>query len=400
MKVSSNARRYLAFDYDLGGWNNIVMHFEIMVVLAWLTRRTLVLPPAKPLYLLGEEPHSLTAFFDLHTLRRHLEVIEAAEFAAECADWESFRMYMGARGHAPGWNAVEDALLHPSNALTARLELIPRLFARRPVGITPEMESCEILYFPATHEHRMFGVFESFFLFADPANERRARGLVRDALHYRPEILALVDLALARPPLAGESYSAMHVRRGDFQYAPTRIAPEQILRHTANIISEGATLYLATDETDPAFLRPFEERFRLVRFTGLPEDVTSRTPYHWQGIVETLLCAAAPGRFVGTRLSTFSSRIATVRGHLSCGPGPHADSDTALYYTQPPIEQPRPEELLPYDPPRRKHEDQHGETSTPWWKSVAREPIWSRAYQATWVDTANGEVGSQDAETP
>ena len=46
-------RRFLAFDVDLGGFNNILMQFEIMVVLASLTGRTLVLPPATPFYLLG-----------------------------------------------------------------------------------------------------------------------------------------------------------------------------------------------------------------------------------------------------------------------------------------------------------------------------------------------------------
>ncbi len=387
MTASSATRRYLAFDCDLGGFNNILMHFEIMVVLAWLTRRTLVLPPPRPFLLLGPEPRSLADFFDLAALRKHLDVVQAEEFAPDCATHEAFHAALRERGFSPGWNAVEDALAYPPDALTRRLELIPRLFGRRPVGITGAADTCEILYFPTTHEHRMFGVFEVFFLFSDPAHERYARALVRDAIRYRPEIQALVDRAMAQPPLAGEPYSAMHVRRGDFQYSPTRIGADEILRHIENVIPAGQTVYLATDETDPAFLRPFEERFRLVRFQDLAADVVRETPSHWIGIVETLLCAVAPGRFAGTRLSTFSARIATIRGHLSCGSGRHAGIDSAIYYTQPPLDGASPEEQRPYAPPFRKHEDEHGETATPWWQAILREPIWGRAYQAVWSDT-------------
>jgi hypothetical protein len=271
--------------------------------------------------------------------------------------------------------------------VTTRFELIHRLRGRRPVGISELEDECEILYFPTTRQHRMFGVFESFFLFADPDNERRARALVRDAVRYRPEIQRLAERALHAAPLAGQRFSAMHVRRGDFQYEATRISAGDILRHTENLLSEGQTLYLATDETDPAFLRPFQERFRIVRFDDLAADVGAETPEHWIGIVETLICASAPERFVGTRLSTFSARIATLRGHLSSTAGPHAGIDTALYYTQPPLRRARPEERKPYGVPSQKHCDEHNETATPWWQSITREPIWGRAYQAVWADT-------------
>ncbi len=66
--VPANPSRYLAFNADFGGFNNILMQFEIMVVLAWLTRRTLILPPPRPFYLLGEEPYTLEDFFDLASL--------------------------------------------------------------------------------------------------------------------------------------------------------------------------------------------------------------------------------------------------------------------------------------------------------------------------------------------
>jgi hypothetical protein len=391
---SPAARRYLAFETDPSGLNNIIMQLEIMVVLAWLTGRTLVVPPPKPIYALGSAPRSALDFLDLQALREHLDVVTAAEFSAPLESHEAFHADMRARGHAPGWNAINDVVVHPPDGLTARLELISRLWGRRPVGITQAVDSCGILYFPWSLEHRMFGVFEAFFLFADPENERRARALVRDAVRYRPDIRQLAERAVSLAPLASKSYSAMHVRRGDFQYRETRIGPDQILRHIACLAPEGETVYLATDETDAEFLRPFRERFRLVQFHDLAAGVVADTPSEWIGVVETLICATAPQRFVGTRLSTFSARIATLRGHLSYGSGRHAGIDTALYYTQPPLWHTGPEARDPYAVPRRKHRDEYGETGTPWWQSIAREPVWGRAYEAVWAETGhNGYDG-------
>ena len=53
-----NRTRYLSFEPDPGGWNNIRMAFEIQAVLAAATGRTLILPPDNPLYLLYKDKGS------------------------------------------------------------------------------------------------------------------------------------------------------------------------------------------------------------------------------------------------------------------------------------------------------------------------------------------------------
>ena len=47
-----SSTKYITFEPDRGGWNNIRMSMEIMFVIAVATNRTLVLPPDQPLYLL------------------------------------------------------------------------------------------------------------------------------------------------------------------------------------------------------------------------------------------------------------------------------------------------------------------------------------------------------------
>lgn len=74
--------RYLTFEYDNGGWNNIRMGVEALIVIAHAMGRTLVIPPQQHLYLLGanhQDKHDKQAhdemgfedFFDIDLLRSH-----------------------------------------------------------------------------------------------------------------------------------------------------------------------------------------------------------------------------------------------------------------------------------------------------------------------------------------
>ena len=46
--------RYITFEYDNGGWNNVRMSLECIIVIAHAMGRTLVIPPQQHLYLLGK----------------------------------------------------------------------------------------------------------------------------------------------------------------------------------------------------------------------------------------------------------------------------------------------------------------------------------------------------------
>jgi hypothetical protein len=376
--------RYLAFSLDIGAFNNIWMNFEVMALLAWLTDRTLVFPPPKRLHLLGDEPCSILDFVDRRALEQFVRVVTAKEFADETGlhvdpvDSETFHQSLVDLGQTQKWNSEKDALLFPGNSLTRRLELIPRLLRRRAVTLEESPEPNALLYFPSSERCRILGPFETFVLFEDVELERLSRRFVRDAVRYHPRILNLADQLLQGPPLDDGPYSALHIRRGDFQYQETRVEATSIIDHTAVLFHSGETVYVATDESDGAFLDPLRERYRVVTWRDLPPRVTQAVPPRWVGIVETLICAAAQGRFAGTRLSTFSARAATVRGHLSVTPGgPRYGVDAMLYYTQPPLQG----DVGPNAAARAA-----AETAEPWWRSISHTPLWGRAYPPVWRD--------------
>jgi hypothetical protein len=82
----SETTKYLTFEPDRGGWNNIRMNLENIFIIAAATNRTLVLPPASPLYLLSkdkkEKHKNFGDFFNLQDemFQKRINVITMQEF--------------------------------------------------------------------------------------------------------------------------------------------------------------------------------------------------------------------------------------------------------------------------------------------------------------------------------
>ncbi len=81
--------KYITFEPDKGGWNNIRMAYETILVLAHATGRTLVLPPEQKMYLLGKgdskhkKEFSFNDFFHLDSIATEhagLNIITTEEF--------------------------------------------------------------------------------------------------------------------------------------------------------------------------------------------------------------------------------------------------------------------------------------------------------------------------------
>ena len=83
--TDSSMTKYVTFEPDVGGWNNIRMQMELVLVFAASTGRTLVLPPDQPMYLLNkgkghEKEHSFADFFPFDYIRKRVPVISMKEF--------------------------------------------------------------------------------------------------------------------------------------------------------------------------------------------------------------------------------------------------------------------------------------------------------------------------------
>ena len=196
--------RYLSFEYDQGGWNNVRMSLECLIVVAHAMGRTLVVPPQQHLYLLGvthkdkedtkaHDEMGFEDFFDIDLLRSHrgYHVLHMEEFLEKEAGtgglhgelppgntskaWgdKLWRYLKKVADEKPTWGGHFVVFPdHPGNF--SKLELLSadakrRLEAftggRQPVFYDDKLQQAHHVHFPADGEHRILQHHYGMFTF-------------------------------------------------------------------------------------------------------------------------------------------------------------------------------------------------------------------------------------------
>lgn len=267
---TTKPKRYLSFEPDLGGWNNIRMEFEIMVVFAAATGRTLILPPDAPLYLLQKDSkirhRGLHHFF--HEFGDVVDVISMEEFyklevlGKKNSDYTlptdeevllqlvkslskcNFRMKSESScsvvfehlsdiaNFVPDWHGEHHCLIMDDtnwfrDVPTEMTDEIQRFCGtREPAFYNTTIHDAPLLHFRtgATHkETRLLSQFYSFIHFTNPHVGNFYKRLIRNRCRYSDEIFCSSGKIIQA--LSGgdtdinsnhtlSSYSSMHIRRG------------------------------------------------------------------------------------------------------------------------------------------------------------------------------------------
>ena len=323
-------RKFVVFQPDLGGWNNIRMALEVVILFAKVTGRILVLPPSAILYLLnrkkkwGENKSGMEDYFDFDrlTLKDGLETMSMPEFLETIAKpgllskplpngdvnlmraplyeylesacyvktWSPGMTYVGF--NIPSDNArcqtAEDMFTHCIGDFNhTRPDRITE-FSLGKRTLTPydaEFHSQRAIYFPGHEKNRLLTHFYSYLFFGTEAQDHAAKRFMRDRLRYHDEIFCvgselverLLDLQVtsrddpqAKIPIAERApkYVAFHIRRGDFQQKHTRLPAEQIVELTNHLVPDrkNRIAYIATDEGNRTFFEPFVREYKTVYF--------------------------------------------------------------------------------------------------------------------------------------
>ena len=225
--------KYLVFEPDRGGWNNIRMAAETAMIFAHTTGRVLVMPPAAKMYLLHhnkndeENQSTFSKFFDLSKLAESITIITMEEFLQKVAvpghlsvpfpakwagrvnefvkvqrDDERLWKYLEASCYTREWepgkihlgfNLTHDAAGDP---LFGKFDWKdPRIkrhasHARKLVPYDAKMHVHKAIYFPGDYRntHRILTHFYSYLYWADLHVEHIYKRLVRDRLHYHDDI--------------------------------------------------------------------------------------------------------------------------------------------------------------------------------------------------------------------
>mmetsp|Transcript_4693 Transcript_4693/g.8826 ORF Transcript_4693/g.8826 Transcript_4693/m.8826 type:complete len:544 (+) Transcript_4693:89-1720(+) len=354
--------KYILFATDCGGFNNIRMGFEHAVIMAWLTRRTLVLPPKAGWYLIDFGPFARMKpepsadrvtgygeFFDIEHLRAAVPVITTEEFrnreglhlglSQELMDldlkttegintwvqWLKRGEDDANRVNLP-WAPLSNVVYYPSiEAVEAQFpEGVPKEFVhhRKRVEITSDIADKQLIVFPACRgeEFRYLCQVNTIVAFADEALSRSYKRMLRDNVHYQRIVFDIAARVIQK--LGPFKYSALHVRRNDLQYKEVFIDASESLANIEALLHKGEPIYIATDEKRfDEFFRPFVEKgYPIFQwkdfFTERGGNVLSgvEIPRKLEGCIEQVICAL--GRvFAGTLESTFSSYIFRLRGY-------------------------------------------------------------------------------------
>ena len=356
--------KYVIFKTDCGGFNNIRMVFEYAVVLAWVTRRTLVLPPPAGWYLIDYGPQTrmkrnsgeekvtkYSEFFDMEHLKAAVPIMTTAEMIAAEAEragelpahlvtadmkssrgretWKSWIKSKDPSFAVLPWSPLSKVIYWPSIAAVEKSmkELpghkLPRNFVhhRTPVELTTEMRDKRFLSLPSCKDNDQFrylGQVASMIAFSNEALSRSYKRMLRDHVHFPPIVFEIAAKVIAFLGLHG--YSGLHVRRNELQYKEVFMGADRLLRHIRPLVNAGETLYIATDESDPNFFKAIEKEHKVFKwhdfFTAKGGNVLTGVdiPRKLEGCIEQVICSGARF-FAGTLESTFTSYIFRIRGY-------------------------------------------------------------------------------------
>lgn len=388
--------KFLTFEPDHGGWNNIRMAMETTVVLAHAMGRTLVLPPEAKMYLLGKEKSEqktnfgFNDFFHLDWLDAEhtgIDIITMDEFLKREAttgrlvntetkevlkppnnqvDWngkdrDPLFSYLRTVGLVRPWNPIECLAAFPASPDPKEIKKLhdmmdeilrdkpkPADFEGKPFPVDApsidrlrenladrdklciydeEMQQARLVHIKVDRkEHtRLLINFYSFLFFEDWKQDLWTKRFVRDHIRYRDELFcaagrivkAVRDRAKSRNPDKNPNglFDSFHIRRGDFQYKKTRIPAEEILDVSKDTLEEGSTVYIATDERQKEFFKPFADKYDVVYLDDFAHLIPNMNTNYF-GMLDALV--ASNGRiFWGTWFSTFSSYINRIRGYTN-----------------------------------------------------------------------------------
>ncbi|KAJ1444772.1 hypothetical protein M885DRAFT_626810 [Pelagophyceae sp. CCMP2097] len=289
-RPASAAEKYLSFEYDAGGWNNIRMGVETVFVYAHATGRTIVLPPPQSLYLIAAQHDSRRSFGLADFLNVTLLAQHRGWRTISMPDYLALRAAeaLEAKKQPPAVNVVEGSklwryLLTHADALMPGLQHKFFLFdddaapgasegaahaERKAAFVSGEkrkailddlkVRAARHVHSPGSGDHRILTSFYAAAMFKHPRRQAFYRRFIRDAARYRDDIqCAARDVVTAiRERLnthrggAFTEYYAIHARRNDFQYRAAKISAGDIVRNLGGneLIPAGALVYLATDD--------------------------------------------------------------------------------------------------------------------------------------------------------
>lgn len=368
LELSGDDERFLLLETRGCGFNNERHSVEQAFALAYVWKRTLVLPPymGPPIY--PTELYVPGEAYDLTAMNQSIKVMAAEDFVAlvkarpERFGGEAAAAQLGINPKAfgkmlsweafPGWFRGAEWI---ANGIFLHMNFTGRigLTGTADLADTPEFKAFATPSRPHTpmalsqddweapvlrlFPRAMLGNYYAKVFIPGAAKRAEVRHAMRQTLRLRREYFEAAAAAMAAAGLAPGAYGAIHNRQGDWAQAhwSMYLEPDLPGKFTEQLenrqfLMRHQTIYVASNPTQaqadlmdrvwyPAIKALMPEPRKIVTLSD--PAVYQAAAAHvgqfqgWQGIVEMIICSRAD-EFLGTWGSTFSSYIHRLRGYM------------------------------------------------------------------------------------
>lgn len=330
-------QKYVTFSPWFAGMCNVLMSYEVALSIAYITKRTLVLPPSAFMGTISTEPN-IHKFVDMWEVLHRPNV--EREFSV--VDFDDVPELYVVKDYMKQVLSSSKSVASHTNKIA---EYVPDLFefktepptvySHHPKPVN-ELHISFVNGIPNTHDYEIFAgerptvdlnrpekfihfencLFGHYFYHAycDRSNRNELKNKMAKAMRYKAVYFYIAKDVSKK---IGK-YNALHIRRNDFssQFG-TQIeiinTGEKLLDQINKFENfKGLPLYIATDESDNNFFNALKDKYDLYFYDDFGFDLTPLE----KAIVEQIICSNAEF-FIGTKPSTYSARINRMRGEIN-----------------------------------------------------------------------------------
>jgi hypothetical protein len=322
--------KFVSFEPVHFGYTNIRMAYEIAAAIAFITNRTLILPPN--IYcLFFTKNYKKSSFIDMwatldkDAIKREFKCVDFSE-VPEYKALESENRYLGRLDTiakvitfgdiynpeeyqlGPGleYRYNQDILWTKNAVITNNITDIEdfNIFSGNR-NITNVNLPDKFIHFP----RNLFGHFW-YHVYGDGPHQRNTiKEKIKNGVKYKDEFFQIAKIAKEK---LGK-YNALHIRRNDFLRDRADAAVPQVLNLVKDInsrISKDMPLYIATDEKDKTIFNLARKSYDIRFLSDLNLNLNEQAAL----VVEQLICSEAE-TFLGSKHSTYTEYINVLRGY-------------------------------------------------------------------------------------
>ena len=334
--------KFIIFNYDQGGFNNIRISFEVTVILAKYLDRVLVIPPKIKYYLLGDKKRTIFDFYSKKNLSNYISICDYSDITSNnindinhlyqfVKSTNNYYFYVENNDGKNGCLVYKDnQLLSTRNNKTINLKNIQEKYLclysiddNNDINLVKKL----IPNYNENNSTPRFLFNYEFYFRMDLDNRKLLYQWVFDSIKLNENIITMtIDIY---KKIGLQNYNAVHLRSNDFQQynALNKLKLSEIALLIKHICSPNEKLLIITDHDNIKQIADYFTGYQLITKTDIYRNTVIMEEY--QGLIESLLCVLA-NNFIGTEMSTFSHYIQILRGYMSKY---HSNINTDLIYT-------------------------------------------------------------------